>query len=128
MNEEQQKWFGHYKKATLEAFKKFHKENPHIYRHFKELANKMYATGRKKYSSKLIINVMRWESDLKTNSKPFKINDRFQSLYGRLLAYKDPKFRDWFEFRIRGHSDNEKTEEDYNHALAATNGFEGEKC
>lgn len=107
------KFFGHYKKATLEAFKKFHNENPHIYRRFVELAEQMFRTGRKKYSSKMIINVMRWEQDLKTNSKPFKINDRFQSLYGRLLAYNNKKFDGWFEFRVREHSGNNKTEEDY---------------
>ena len=108
-----EEYFGHYKEATLKAFKKFHVENPHVYTRFKELAYQMKNTGRKKYSSKLIINVMRWEHDLKTNSKPFRINDRFQSLYGRLLAYHDPTFDSFFEFRVRGHSDTEVTEEDF---------------
>lgn len=105
--------FKHYKPSTKKAFKKFHEENPHVYKRFKEMAYQMKATGRKKYSSKLIINAMRWEYDLKTNSKPFKINDRFQSLYGRLLAFHDPEFLDFFEFRERKHSGNNKTEEDY---------------
>lgn len=113
VDSDKDKYFGHYKRSTLDAFKKFHRENPHIYKRFRELAHQMFSTGRKKYSSKLIINVMRWESDLSTNSKPFKINDRFQSLYGRVLAWKEPKFRDWFEFRVREHSENQKTEEDY---------------
>lgn len=106
-------FFGHYKQATLDAFKKFHAENPHVYQRFKELARQMKATGRTKYSSKLIINVMRWEWDLKSNGKPFKINDRFQSLYGRLLAYHEPEYADWFEFRKRGHSGKQVTEEDF---------------
>jgi hypothetical protein len=111
-NEERSE-FSHYKRSTLDAFKKFHSDNPHVYKRFKELAISMYGTGRKRYSSKLIINVMRWESDLNTNAKPFKINDRFQSLYGRLLAHHDKRFKNWFEFRVRDHSENDKTEEDY---------------
>lgn len=111
--ERKEQFFGHYKQATLKAFKNFHRENPHVYKRFKELAYQMQRTGRKKYSSKLIINVMRWEADLKTKGKVFKINDRFQSLYGRLLAYNDPTFETFFEFRVREHSGNPKTEEDY---------------
>lgn len=97
-------YFSHYKKETLERFKKFHFENPHVYARFKELAFQMKKSGRTKYSSKLIINVIRWESDLITNGEEFKINDAFQSIYGRLLAYHHPEFQSFFEFRIRGHN------------------------
>ncbi len=94
-------YFSHYSKETLDQFKKFHYNNPHIYEEFKKLAYKMKSTGRKKYSSKMIINVLRWETDLKSDGDEFKINDRFQSIYGRLLAYQDPAFEEFFEFRIR---------------------------
>jgi hypothetical protein len=101
-DEERKKYFfSHYSKKTLEDFKKFHKENPHIYEEFKKLAYRMKGTGRKKYSSKMIINVLRWESDLGSTGDEFKINDKFQSIYGRLLAYQDSTFEDFFEFRIR---------------------------
>lgn len=113
MDERTRHFFGHYKEATLEGFKKFHTENPHVYARFKLLAEQMKATGRAKYSSKLIINVMRWESDLETNAEPFKINDRWQSIYGRLLAFYHPEFEDFFEFRVRGHSGTDCTEEDF---------------
>lgn len=101
-DEERKKhFFSHYSKNTLEEFKKFHKDNPHIYEEFKKLAYRMKKTGRKKYSSKMIINVLRWESDLRSSGDEFKINDKFQSIYGRLLAYQDPSFEEFFEFRIR---------------------------
>jgi len=108
-----QHFFGHYKEATLEGFKKFHAENPHIYARFVLLAKQMKATGRKKYSARLIFHAMRWEQDLKTNAEPFKINDRWLSIYSRLLAYYQPEFEDFFEFRVRGHSDTPYTEEDF---------------
>lgn len=95
-------YFSHYSKETLDQFKKFHNNNPQIYEEFKKLAYKMKSTGRRKYSSKMIINVLRWETDLRSDGDEFKINDRFQSIYGRLLAYHDPSFEEFFEFRIRG--------------------------
>ena len=95
--------FSHYSKETLAKFKEFHATNPHIYEEFKKLAFQMKHTGRKRYSSKMIINVLRWNMDLQSNGDEFKINDRFQSIYGRLLIYQYPDFRDFFELRIRGH-------------------------
>jgi hypothetical protein len=98
-------YFSHYSKKTLDDFKKFHANNPHIYEEFKKLAYRMKETGRRKYSSKMIINVLRWETDLRSDGDEFKINDRFQSIYGRLLAYHDPIFEEFFEFRIRTKND-----------------------
>lgn len=94
-------YFSHYKPETLDKFKVFHFENPHVYERFKKLAFDMKSSGRKKYSSKMIINVIRWENDLVTTGEDFKINDAYQSIYGRLLAYHHPEFEDFFEFRIR---------------------------
>lgn len=96
-----QKYFAHYRKDTLEDFKKFHTNNPQVFEEFKRLSYQIKATGRKKYSSKMIINALRWEYDLKSTDGEFKINDKFQSLYGRLLAYQDPEFEYFFEFRMR---------------------------
>lgn len=93
--------FQHYPKKLLEEFKVFHKNNPDIYEEFGRLAHRMKTTGRKKYSSKMIINVLRWERDLRTTGDVFKINDKFQSIYGRLFVYHNPEFKDFFEFRVR---------------------------
>lgn len=95
------KLFDHYPKKVIEDFKVFHKNNPHIYREFVLLAREMRATGRKRYSSKMIINVLRWRMDLRTTGDEYKINDRFQSIYGRLFVHRNPSFKDFFEFRIR---------------------------
>ena len=95
--------FSHYSKETLAKFKEFHAANPHIYEEFKKLAFQMKQTGRRRYSSKMIINVLRWNMDLQTVGDEFRINDRFQSIYGRLLIYQYPEFKDFFELRKRGH-------------------------
>lgn len=93
--------FSHYPRTLLEQFKKYHEQNPHVYEEFGRLAYQMKKTGRRKYSSKMIINVLRWNMDLRTEGDVFKINDKFQSIYGRLFVYHNPDFEDFFEFRIR---------------------------
>lgn len=92
----------HYSDKLLRDFWTYHETNPHIYERFVELAMRMRSSGRKYYSSKMIITVIRWETDLIGKGDEFKINDRFQSLYGRLLAIECAEFEDFFRFRVRG--------------------------
>lgn len=103
MNKEERKefFFSRYSKETKEAFTEYHKNHPHIYSEFKKLSYKMLATGRKRYSAKMIINVLRWESDLRAVGEEFKVTDRFQSMYARMLAFHDPQFEDFFEFHSK---------------------------
>lgn len=115
MNKEEKRieYFSHYKKKTLLGFKDFHRDNPHVYEKFKEVAENLLNNGVKRYSSKTIICIMRYEHTIKTNGKPFKISDRYQSLYGRLLAYNDSRFEDFFQFKKRKHSGSNFIEEDF---------------
>ncbi len=94
--------FHGYSEQTLADFKKYHLENPQIYNGFKKLAFEMRKSGRKTYSAKLIINVLRWQSDLKDNGYEFKISDQYQSLFPRLMSYQFPDFESFFEFRSVG--------------------------
>jgi len=91
--------FDHYPKSVLDRFKKFHETNPQVYREIKKLAFKMSKTGRKKYSIEIIINVLRWHTDLKTEGDVFELNNDFKPIYARLLVYHHPEFKGFFEFR-----------------------------
>ena len=82
-----------------EGFNKFNKENPHIYNAFEEQAFKAIERGRKKISSKLIINWIRWNETLRSSDKNFKINDAYQSRYARLFIQNHPKYENVFELR-----------------------------
>lgn len=86
-------------------FKTYHQENPDIYFKFKELSEELYLTGRKKYSAHCIMNKIRWDYDIKTSDKTFKINNDYIPVYARLLMYQYPKFR--YFFNIRSHSRTE---------------------
>lgn len=111
MKEELDYLFDHYPANVLSDFKKFHAKNPHVYNEFKALAFEMKATGRTKYSSKMIINVLRWRMDMKSKGDVFKINDKFQSIYARMFVYNHPEFMTFFEFRVRDCSGRPSREE-----------------
>lgn len=86
-------------KDLLQRFKEFHQKNPEVYRLFKLNAEKILLTGRKKYSAWTIIQVIRWEYDLKTQGDVFQINNDYIAIYARLLIYNDSKFKGFFELR-----------------------------
>ena len=94
--------FSRFSTKTIEDFKKFHTENPQVYIEFRRLSHAMKNTGRKKYSVDAIIHVVRWNLNIQTTGKTFKINNNIRSIYGRLLAYYEPEFLDFFEFRNHG--------------------------
>ncbi len=111
-NDRVREFFSHYDPKTLREFKVYHAENPHVYEEFKALAFEIRRTGRTKYSSKTIICVLRYRQDLRTTGNEFKINDKFQSIYGRLLAYYHPEFEDFFEFRVRENAYTKRQKEE----------------
>jgi hypothetical protein len=105
--------FDNIDKKLLEKFKRFHLENPGIYKEFRFKAYQIKATNRKKYSGWTIINSIRWDHDVSSTGDVFKINNDFIALYVRLLIYHDPSFSNFFELRTmkesnRLSSDNEK--------------------
>lgn len=85
--------------SIRDAFHKFNKENPHVFKAFEEQALSAIKKGRKKISSKLIINWIRWNEFLRTSDQNFKINDAFQSYYARHFVEKYPEYLEYFEFR-----------------------------
>ena len=85
--------------SIADGFAKFHKENPHIYKAYETQALQAIQKGRKKISSKLIINWIRWNEYLKSTDQNFKINDAYQAYYSRLFVSKYPEHSDVFNFR-----------------------------
>jgi hypothetical protein len=111
---ELKKLFDRYPQSTLDRFKKFHSENPHVYKKFKDLAFQMKNTGRSRYSAETIVNVIRWHEDLQSTGNVFKINDHFRSIYARLLIYHHPEFIDFFELRQNAPNRGLLSEEEQN--------------
>lgn len=97
-------------KTIQQAFDEFHKNNPLVYRHFKRMALEAIGKKKKKLSSKMIINVIRWEIYMETieltlftdnegKKNKFKINDAYTSRYARLFTDEFPQHREIFNMR-----------------------------
>ena len=80
-------------------FAEFDQANPLVYRLFKAYARKIQNTGRNKYSAWTIVNVIRWEEDLRTVGDDFKINNDYIALYARKLVEECPDFDGFFMLR-----------------------------
>jgi hypothetical protein len=91
--------FSRFKSSVIDQFREFHSENPAVYDEFKRLARMMKNSGRKKYSVDAIIHVIRWNFALRTTGHPFKISNNIRAIYGRLLAFDDPQFATFFNFK-----------------------------
>ena len=99
-------------KNLLKKFKKYHLDNQSVFEMFINYAHKMKAI-HKKYSAWTIINVIRWETDLK-GGPVFKINNDFIALYARLLIYYDSDFEGFFELRsMKAYNRRDSSEERY---------------
>ena len=86
-------------KSIREAFLDFHNKNPKVYKAFENEAFRAIKAGRTKLSAKLIINYIRWNTFIDSTDDNFKINDGFQSYYGRLFMALNPDHSDKFECR-----------------------------
>lgn len=82
------------------GFWKWLKENEHIYLAFKIEAIRMALTGRKRYSARTIVEVLRWQTDLRDSDTTFKINDHYTPGMARLfLAEYGKRFPEFFQLR-----------------------------
>lgn len=97
-------------KSIQDGFESFHKQNPHVYEHFKTQVLRAVNSGKKKFSPKAIFNWLRWEMYFTTQEvdlfnqetvkpKKFKINDAYISRYSRLLTEEYPAYQKYIETR-----------------------------
>jgi hypothetical protein len=83
-----------------EAFFGFHRDNPGVYTLFKEFSLEMKKTGRKHYGCLAIMNRVRWETDIQTDSSDgFKLNNNFYPYYSRLLMAQELELVGFFRTR-----------------------------
>jgi len=87
-------------KSIDEAFEKFHRDNPHVYRKFKQLVSEAIIRGKTKMSAKTILGKIRWDIFMETQSDDeYKINDAFTSRYARKYIEDCPGNEHIFELR-----------------------------
>lgn len=83
-------------------FEEYHKQNPHVYAKFLEVAFEAKKRGFKTYSAEGIIEVIRWETAVsaKSDKDHFKINNNAAPDYARLIMKELPdEFGGFFKVR-----------------------------
>ena len=69
--------------SNKDAFEKFDKDNPQVWKLFVQLVIKHINAGHKRGSVEFIFNIMRWEHDMETTDPFYKINNNHKPFYAR---------------------------------------------
>ncbi len=80
-------------------FKPYLKSNHHVYKEFERQANRAWDRGKRHYSGRRIIEVLRHESDLADDGHEFKLNDWWTPDLCRLYMLLHPEREGFFETR-----------------------------
>ena len=79
------------KPSAKEKWWAWHRENPDVWRLFEAFTNEAVARGRTRISAWLIVNRIRWETEVVTNGVDFKISNNFIAYYARLYLAVHPE-------------------------------------
>lgn len=80
-------------------FRIFHASNPQVYKMFKRFSLEAIEAGKKHLSAWLIINRMRWETEIVTQGDAFKINNNYIAYYSRMFMEEFPIYKGFFRTR-----------------------------
>ena len=80
-------------------FADYLRTNWHVYEAFERQANAVWARGRRHYSARTLIEVLRHESVLQDSDPEWKLNDWWTKDLARLWLCFHPERDGFFEFR-----------------------------
>lgn len=76
-------------------------ENWEIYVEFERLALAAIARGRTRLSAKFLFELIRWNTAIREEGEPYKLNNVFSADCARLFDRMHPEKAGFFEFRQR---------------------------
>lgn len=82
-----------------DAFKTFHRDNPHVYAMLVKLAREWKTAGHSHCGVKALWERMRWELGLHTTEEAPRLNNVYTSRYARLIEQNEPDLLGLFEMR-----------------------------
>lgn len=86
--------------TLADKFAKFDSANPGIYHLFKRFSYELIRAGRKKISAALIVERIRWEVNINTQSEDiFKLSNNHTAFYARKFMGDHPEHCDIFRIR-----------------------------
>ncbi len=84
-----------------EQFEAFHAENPHVLTALERMAGELVARGRRRISTKMLIEVLRYDFYISTSdpNSVFQINNNYSAYYARLMLQRHPEWDGLFVLR-----------------------------
>lgn len=79
--------------------KLYHEQNPHIYDLFEKFAMQAIISGKKHLGAKMIVERIRWYTDVEAKNDQFKINNNMTPFYARLFEENRPQYKGFFRKR-----------------------------
>ena len=76
-------------------------EHWHVYVEFERLAVAAINRGRIRLSAKFLFELIRWNSEVREEGEPYKINNTFATDCAHLFEFLNPQHEGFFEFRQR---------------------------
>ena len=80
-------------------FQKYQEENPHVYAAFKRFTLELVAAGRTRIGGRVIVERLRWESMVRSNTGQWKLNDHWTPFFVRLFIKEHPQHEGLFSLR-----------------------------
>lgn len=80
-------------------YKKWDEKNPHFYPLFERFALQLADRGHRQIGVALIFERIRWESMIRTDGEPWKLNNNYRAIYARRFMRDHPRFDELFRLR-----------------------------
>mgnify|MGYP006430919733 FL=1 len=79
-------------KTLKQQWWEWHKENPHVYALFERFTLRAISKGKTRLSAWLVVNRIRWETDVETSGDDFRISNDWIAFYARLFMALNPQY------------------------------------
>lgn len=89
-------------RSIEESFRRFHEENPGVYKTLVAMARQAKEVGRTKLGIGMLWEVLRWEEVLAgapNDDGGYRLNNIYRSRYARLIMEQEPDLEGFFETR-----------------------------
>lgn len=103
--------------TLLDEFVAFHRANPEVYRLFDRYCREAIRSGRTRLGAKMVVERMRWFTDIETSDGEFKLRNDFTAFYARLWQIRHPEHPAFFRERVQTYAGHER--DDVEGTLAA---------
>lgn len=79
-----------------EDFLRYHKENPEVYKLFARFTYQVIDKGRKRFGAKMIMERIRWYTNIETKGEVYKVSNNYTAFYSRLFEKRNKKYKGFF--------------------------------